>query len=111
MKNPYIISKEKFKDSIVNTLSYFSQADDYDRLHRTFLFFLVIADNNIDLSDKVYTRPKDNVDDWENYFFNFRRELEEHKLMVLHFHKDLPMREVILHALLMVSFNWTCGNS
>lgn len=104
-----LVNKKGFVDSIVATLDYLTQQHDYARLHRTILHYVSIADSDVEFSDKFYKRPADTTEGWEDYAFNFKNELYEHKRSVFYFNDALPMRETILYALVLYMSTWTAG--
>jgi hypothetical protein len=66
-------NKTKLFRGVGETIS--AIGNDFDRLHRTILAFLSIADDRLELSDKVYTKPEPSIDGWHFYARNLNAEV------------------------------------
>jgi hypothetical protein len=109
-------NKKKLYVGVYETLN--ALGYDYDRLHRTILFFINIADVSIELSDKIYTKPEPSVDAWFRYGLNFNKEIvsliKDFNVKIKLLQEDTPMiplttRDTILLGLLDYMGGWTAG--
>lgn len=66
-------NKTKLFRSVGETISAIGY--DFDRLHRTILAFISIADDRLELSDNVYIKPEPSIDGWHFYARNLNAEL------------------------------------
>lgn len=108
-------NKTTLTKGVIDTLNGLS--NDYGRLHKAILFYLHLADDTIEYTDKVYTLPEPSIHGWFKYGCNFNVEVSNiiddlHGKINARYDNNYSMistRDSILLGLLDYMGSWTAG--